>query len=80
LKEVLFIIFLHHDPNRKQLEEQLIVHIPPLVYSDTQAGSEPASIPVRKTSLKTAKYQEVKAIVGYFLQTMKIYLLSVNRL
>ena len=78
--EVLFKILLHHAPNRKQLEEQLIVHIPPLVYSDTQAGSEPASMPVRKTSLKTAKYQEVKAIVGYFLQTMKIYLLSVNRL
>ena len=80
MKEVLFKIFLHHDPNRKQLEEQLIVHIPPLVYSDTQAGSEPASMPVRKTSLKTAKYQEVKAIVRELLLEVKKYLSSVNRL
>jgi len=80
LIEVLFKILLHHAPNTEQMKQELVVHIPPLVYSDTQAGSEPASMSVRKTSLKTAKYQEVKAIVREFLQTMKIYLLSVNRL
>ncbi len=73
-----FKILLHHTYNRKQIEEYLIVHILLLFYSDTQAGSEPDSMAVRKTSLKTANYLEVKVIFRYFLQTIGKYLLSIN--